>query len=132
MSLTVEDVARLVKNLTPQQRARVVHVSHSDSDVYIGDAVPSRGFEQSIWSNQFHCSSKDKADPEKVKASVRTYTEWLLDQINTGEMTIECIQRSLGGRRLGCWCRKGDGQDTKLCHGLVLVALMDHDVEAWF
>ncbi len=130
MDLTVDDVARLVKVLTPEQRARVVHVDDG-YDIYIGDAVPSRGFiRASGWYNPFHCTSQDKKDPAKMRASVRKYTEYLLKRMRDGVLSQDALESTLGGQRLGCWCRKR-GTDT-VCHGLVLVALCDRYTEAWF
>ena len=122
--LTVEMVARMVRDLTPEQRARVVHCKRAEYDIYIGDAVPSQGYPRpSGWHNPYHCSSADKADPEKVKESVRKYTAYVLELLRTGELTQDMLESTLGGKRLGCWCRT-PGTD-KLCHGLVLVAFVD-------
>lgn len=111
MNLSVNDVARLVKALTPQQRSRVVHVRHQPFDVYIGRRC--REFDASPWANPFRLG-----DESQRRAMVRRYVEWLLDQ----PALLDQVS-VLKGKRLGCWCRSP--RHDVLCHGLVLIALAE-------
>lgn len=110
--MTVDEVARLVKNLTPEQKARVVHVRHADIDTYIGRAC--REFHESKWHNPFRLVQESER-----KAVLRQYTTWLLEQKELLQDIAE-----LKGHVLGCWCRR-PGHDV-LCHGLVLLAIAEH------
>ena len=109
--LTTDDVARLVRDLTPAQKARVVHVHHAAYDTYIGRRCGTLA--ASKWCNLF------RLDRESERRHVlRQYTDHLL----TNTPLLADLQE-LEGKTLGCWCRK-PGHDV-LCHGLVLVALCD-------
>ena len=110
-----QDVAWLVGQLTAEQKRRVVSV-HDRHDVYIGCQVGLR--KASKWGNAKHPVGRDRQDPAKVKASVRAYAERLL-----AHPTRMAQLDELTGKTLACWCRKPH-TDT-LCHGLVLVALVD-------
>ena len=109
--LTVDDVARLVRDLTPAQKARVVHVHHAAYDTYIGRRCGTLA--ASKWCNIF------RLDRESERRHVlRQYTDHLL-----AATRLLADLHELRGKTLGCWCRK-PGHDV-LCHGLVLVALCD-------
>ncbi len=110
-----QDVAWLVAQLTPEQKRRVVSVLERH-DVYIGCQVGHH--KASKWGNALHPVGPDRKDPAKVKASVRAYAERLL-----AHPTRMAQLPELKGKTLACWCRKPH-TDT-LCHGLVLVALVD-------
>ena len=109
--LTVDDVARLVRDLTPAQKARVVHVHHAAYDTYIGRRCGTLA--ASKWCNIF------RLDRESERRHVlRQYTDHLL-----AATPLLADLHELRDKTLGCWCRK-PGHDV-LCHGLVLVALCD-------
>lgn len=110
--MTVDDVARLVKQLTPEQKARAVHVRHAKFDIYIGREMP--GYAGSIWQNPYPLRNESQR-----RAVLRQFTTNFLKQ----EDLLTQLWR-LEGKVLGCWCRR-PGHDV-LCHGLILVALADH------
>ena len=109
-------IASLVKSLSPEQRARVVHVDDEPYDVYIGNSF--RTFKSEGWGNPFSLTHQDKQDPAKVRASVRTFAAHASTPAYLKHIDL------LMGKTLGCFCRKPH-TDT-LCHGLVLVALVDY------
>jgi hypothetical protein len=109
--MTVDDVARLVKGLTPEQRARVVHVRDAPFEIYIGCAFLE--FAASRWGNPFPLRRESGR-----KIVLRRYVEYLL-----AEPDLLVDVRELRGKTLGCWCRR-PGHDV-LCHGLVLLALAE-------
>ncbi len=110
-NLSVDDVARLVRDLTPAQKARVVHVHHAAYDTYIGRRCGTLA--ASKWCNIFRLDR----DSER-RHVLRQYTDHLL-----AATPLLADLHELRGKTLGCWCRK-PGHDV-LCHGLVLVALAD-------
>ncbi len=109
--MNVDDVARLVRDLRPEERALVVHVRHAPFDIYIGNRCQE--FPQSQWGNPH---ARSRLTPEERRAAVRAYAEELLAD---PDRLVDLPK--LRGHRLGCWCRR-PAQDL-LCHGLVLVAL---------
>ena len=109
-------IASLVKCLSPEQRQRVVHVDYQPYDTYIGNNF--RTFKSEGWGNPFYLSHADKQDPAKVRASVRTFAAHASTPAYLKHIDL------LMGKTLGCFCRKPH-TDT-LCHGLVLVALVDY------
>lgn len=86
--------------------ATVVHV-RDGFDVYIGRAVPRRGFAASKWGNPFPLAMGSRADV------IAAYREHLL-----ASPDLLAALPELRGKRLGCWCA------PKACHGDVLVALL--------
>ncbi len=79
----------------------VVHVKHSDYDVYIGR--PSK------WGNPFEIGKDGKRGEVIVK-----FQEWILANPHLLNDLHE-----LKGKKLGCWC------SPKRCHGDVLVKLVN-------
>ena len=114
--LTVGGIARLVRDLTPEQRARVVHVEHQPFDVYVG-RKPKWGNPR--WGNPEELK-KHGYDRQKC---LRAYAEWLCAS-ERGAL-IQAYAHRLKSKALGCHCRR-PGHDV-LCHGLVLVALAESD-----
>lgn len=79
-------------------------------DVYIGRAVPARGFrEASPWANPF----KIEREADRA-AAVAKYEKWLDTQPELLAMLPD-----LKGKRLGCWCA------PKACHGHILARRAD-------
>ena len=88
----------------------VVHVDQPH-DIYIGRAVPRRGFKKSRWANLDAIS--ETLTRENV---INLYENWLRLQLRIGRVTREDLE-SLQGKVLGCWCK------PEACHG---------DVIAWY
>jgi hypothetical protein len=81
----------------------VVNKYKEEYDVYIG-----RG---SIWGNPY--VMKDNSDTARDTV-IEQYRKHLINQLKTGEITIEQL-RALDGKKLGCFCK------PKNCHGDVIV-----------
>lgn len=90
---------------------RVVNVKDPKTrfDVYIGRAIPARGFEASPWANPFKIANESER-----AAAVAKYEQWLRNQPG-----LMLRLRELRGLTLGCWCA------PKVCHGHVLARLAD-------
>jgi hypothetical protein len=97
------------------EKTRVVHVNSDEwkntpeeQRIYIGRAVPRRGFKASKWANPF-VIGRDGTREEVVKK----YQDYL-------EQHPELVYHleELRDKTLGCWC------GIELCHGDVLVALL--------
>jgi hypothetical protein len=109
----VERVMQRVARLTPEQKARVVCVTHAPYDLYIGRRM--RHHTASKWANPFRLIWDT---PEERSACLAQYIAYLIqDRGLMGSL------EDLHGKVLGCWCRK-PGSDV-LCHGLVLLALAE-------
>lgn len=85
---------------------KVVNVKKEPCDVYIG-----RG---SRWGNPFRMLT----EPDRESVVVK-YRQYLYNQIQSGEVTIEELM-SLSGKRLGCYCA------PKACHGDVIVSAIEY------
>lgn len=97
---------------------RVVHCTRAPFDVYIGRAVPRKGFKASPWANPFKIGPD--GDREQVMALYRQWVETSDDQ------RAQWIREHVGelrGRVLGCWCKE-PGRDVP-CHGDILVEMAD-------
>ena len=95
-------------------RTKVVHVSRSRFDVYIGRGpCPVTGL-IGKWGNPFRIG----VDGTRTEV-IQKYKEWIVKQPELMASLSE-----LRGKRLGCWCGSG-----KACHGDVLVELVDAQVE---
>ena len=79
----------------------VVHCKRDEYDVYVGR--PSR------WGNPYHVG----VDGSRAKV-IAKYEAWLLEQVATGDITLEDLA-DLEGKRLACWCA------PLICHAAVLV-----------
>lgn len=89
----------------------VVHVRDpSGFDVYIGRAVPRRGFKESKWANPYPLAMGTR---EEVIAAYERY----LDE----HPELIADLHELRGLRLGCWCKDIHGRKDVPCHGDVLV-----------
>lgn len=91
------------------QKTKVVHVSRSLYDVYIGRGTDPKTGLLGKWGNPF-LVGKDGTRSEVIQK----YKEWIVQQPEL----MASIQE-LRGLRLGCWCR------PRQCHGDVLVELTD-------
>jgi len=90
-------------------RTKVVHVSKSFYDVYIGrGADPKTGLEGK-WGNPFVVGQ----DGNRLECIIK-YREWIVNQPELMKSIHE-----LKGKKLGCWC------SPKRCHGDVLAELAD-------
>lgn len=105
---------------------RVVHVNSEewkntpeDQRVYIGRAVPRRGFRASQYANNYHigkhgtreeCIAKNELDLRKMCIS------------GPASWSFMCID--LKGKVLGCWCKEDHGPDVP-CHGDTLAKLVE-------
>ena len=85
----------------------VVHCKRESYDVYIGRRT--RGFEGSIWRNQFIIG--EDGTREDV---INKYRTWIKSRPDMLARLSE-----LKGKILGCWC------SPKPCHGDVLIELIN-------
>jgi len=95
---------------------RVVHVNSQewkdtpeDQRVYIGRAVPRRGFKASKWANPFKISA--------TCTRAQAVTRYSLHIMN--DMALMDALHELKDKTLGCWCAPDE------CHGDVLAALAE-------
>ena len=87
---------------------RVVHV-REPHDVYIGRAVPRRGYKASKWANPYKVGVDGTRDEVIDK-----YAEWL----HAHPELLACLPE-LEGKVLGCWCA------PERCHGDVLAEMVN-------
>jgi hypothetical protein len=88
--------------------------------LYIGRAVPRRGFKASKWGNLYRVGDPDCKTPQDAVNLFRTQMHnrlknfpWCWEDLPT-----------LRGKVLGCWCKqKGD----EPCHGDVLAELVNRE-----
>jgi len=99
----VEAWMQLQKSVQDQPTT-VVNIKKEGCDVYIG-----RG---SIWGNPFTIGKEGTR--EEV---IQKYLDWIMKK----PKLLEQLE-TLKGKRLGCWCA------PKLCHGDVLVALIEERI----
>ncbi len=123
--MDIADVARLVKGMTPEQRARVVHVDEVNLDnpkvIYIGRANRKRGLPASSFANPFPLPEGKQWDQAERKACLRKFTEAVLAQPGY----VDFFAPILTGKTLACFCRDRNHPNA-LCHGLVLLAISEH------
>lgn len=99
---------------------RVVHVSRDEYSIYVGRAVPRRGFRASKWGNPFIVGSDGN-----LATVLTSYRAWLLTQPN-----LLAALPELRGKVLGCWCAPKGGvtaADPHVCHGQVLAELAEKE-----
>jgi hypothetical protein len=94
-------------------KTKVVHVSRSHYDVYIGRGADPKTGEVGKWGNPFFIGRDGTR-----KEVIQKYKEWIVNQPELMNSISE-----LKGKRLGCWC------GNKLCHGDVLAELVDKEPE---
>jgi hypothetical protein len=90
-------------------KTKVVHVSRSPYDVYIGRGPDPKTGIPGKWGCPF-VIGKDGTRSEVIQK----YREWIVTQPDLMESIKE-----MQGLRLGCWC------GNKLCHGFILADLAD-------
>ena len=118
--MDVSEVARFVRDLAPEQRARVVHIEHAPAGaVYIGRWAkhgPTR------WGNPIPLEKPYGTAERKgcLRAYVAGQGDWP-GLLNDPDTLVDLPQ--LRGKVLACHCRR-PGRDV-LCHGLVLLALAE-------
>lgn len=94
-------------------KTTVVHVNDPGGfDVYIGRAVPRRGWAASPFANPVRISARGSR-----KESIQRYREFIDDRDDLQELA----RRVLRGKRLGCWCAPNP------CHGDVLAEIADSE-----
>lgn len=87
---------------------KVVNVRKDEYAVYIGRADNRIGeSKDSPWCNPFHSETKE--------INIEMYRQYARDNYN-----IDLVQRSLTGKRCGCWCNDDN------CHGQVLRGVVEH------
>ena len=92
-------------------KTKVVHVSKSRYDVYIGRGPdPNTGIDGK-WGNPF-LIGRDGTRSEVIAK----YRTWIVNQPE-----LMASLKELQGKTLGCWCK------PLACHGSVLAELADHD-----
>jgi len=91
-------------------KTKVVHVSRSRFDVYIGRGCCPVTGDPSRWGNPFRIG----VDGTRAEV-IRKYKEWIVNQPE-----LMASLHELRGKRLGCWCGSG-----RACHGDILVELVD-------
>jgi len=132
-------VKRLSNTRCSTTETRIVHVNDPlfDRDnpncVYIGRAVPRRGFCKSRWSNRFRIG---------IGADRDTVLDWYRCEMLTrctrrrsdGKLTAEARRLrkaivALRGKTLGCWCTEIGKlltiDDPLICHGQILAQLAE-------
>ena len=103
-----------------QGRTMVTHINDKNypNKVYIGRA--GYGHKASIYANPFNVKSKQTPTIDDV---VLAYYKHVISPM--GEKIRQNLPQ-LKGQMLGCWCkRKGPDDDAALCHGDVLVYLLE-------
>jgi hypothetical protein len=96
-------------------KTTVVHV-HDTFDVYIGRAVPRRGFQGSPWANPFPIGEEHNR-----RGVINHFRNWVTTSDDPRAVYIREHVGELRGKRLGCWCA------PKECHGQVLAELADFE-----
>jgi hypothetical protein len=87
-------------------------------DIYIGRAVPRRGFKASPWANPFPIGS------ERDRAAVLEHFErWVRFSDDPKAVWIRAHLEELRGARLGCWCAP-----RYACHGGIYVVMLDERI----
>ena len=98
---------------------KIVNLSTSDYDVYIGRGRCPKTGEFGIWGNPY--SSKDstiaKYKVSTKQESLEKYREYLL----SNEKLINQLH-TLKGKTLGCWCMPTNPKPGKYyCHGQIII-----------
>lgn len=106
--------------------ARVVHVNREAFDLYIGRAMPERGYPKgSKWANPFRLPPGYAGFHRPAQAAA---AEALLNRYRSHVLSTPKLMAALhelAGKTLGCWCKPGP------CHGDVLVELLhNHGIDA--
>ena len=90
--------------------ARVVHVSRSAFDVYIGRGRSPTSGRPGSWGNPW--TVKDHGRRGCMESFLA-----MVEECVASPGWLERTRRELGGQRLGCWCA------PELCHGDILARL---------
>jgi len=80
-----------------------------------GERFPKK---DSIWANPFKV--KDYDDVEKC---CRMYEEYVSKKLNSDKNLVKELLK-LEGKNLGCWCKEKGTYPARVCHGDVLVKLI--------
>ena len=95
--------------------------------VYVGRALPRRGWKASPWGNPFPVDRAVTVDgveypPAPAEVCVERYREWFARQPHL----IDALP-TLKGKRLGCWCCAwdGSGEPAQPCHAVWLARRAD-------
>jgi len=119
---------------------RVVHVNSEEwaqavtdgTAVYIGRAVPRKGFKASKWANPFkvEIDAVDYRPAQAHQDAIEKYFDYLMQQ----EELVAALPE-LQGKVLGCWCKAFKPYTESMpCHGNLLARLADMseaDIEQW-
>jgi hypothetical protein len=52
------------------------------------------------------------------------YRKYIYNKLNSGEITLEDVKK-LKGKNLGCWCKTREKGKDNLCHGDVLLEVIN-------
>ena len=99
--------------------ARVVHVNRERFDVYIGRAMPNRGYPRgSKWQNPnpLPPGFADLPETERQRIGRENLSRYRAHILRTPGL-FNALEE-LRGKVLGCWCH------PRACHGDVLVELL--------
>lgn len=120
----------------------VGHSQQDPTDVYIGrhrnndvirharnTEIGERGwlgnpFVMESSAEKIHREQDDIEIVETREESVRRFTEYLLDRIDSDPALRKALYERVRGQTLGCWCQSV-GDDEPLCHGEVVAQAAD-------
>ncbi|AZH26828.1 DUF4326 domain-containing protein [Haloplanus aerogenes] len=114
-----------------EQRTRVGHCQHDETDVYIGRH--GDGGEHDFLSVDESGAAGWLGNPYPVEVfgrqeSVAMFTHALLTELEERpELRRELVERCRG-KVLGCWCQRLD-EDGPLCHGEVIARVVDDVIQ---
>ena len=103
-------------------KTTVVHVNSPEwaqavkdgTAVYIGRAVPRKGFKASKWANPFKIDAHSDRPAQARYDAILAYNDWL-----KGQAELVAALPELREKTLGCWCK------PERCHGDLLKRLAD-------
>lgn len=110
-------------NIRPKYKNLIEWLS-DPNNVYIGRGniieIDGKKYpqESSIWANPF------KPKEHIGKDVLQLYSEYIINKIEKENLVNELL--SLKGKNLGCWCINTDNYDNIVCHGQILLMLIDH------
>lgn len=104
------------------KKTRVVDIHRKNGktpyfDIYIGRAEPRAA------DKRAHKRSKWACDFRKEEYGELVFVKYKHHVVNTPEL-INAIEE-LRGMVLGCWCVDSDNYDNIVCHGQVLIKILD-------